>query len=223
MISVRMNNLDLDRKLNNTVKYSNGFLEGIEMERLQFNRILGGIAAESLGVYIDSKARMSPESLHHVYEWNSVGQKDSRLFSFNVDARKSFIAISGKFLPSTSLSEGSNTPFVDKANVMENKISIIIEPKNSSVLVFEDGSETVFTTKSIRVDNPGGNFVSGSFESVVDEFFNQYFDVSVLKKILNQLKNPKEFSQYFSQGTKSGRSAGVVAGRRYFTVKGLDL
>ena len=93
MIKFKMNNKELNKKLNNVVQYSSGFFEGVEMERIQFNRILGGYTAEALGYYIDSKARSNPGAFHHIYEWNQVGNKDSRLFSFNVNATKNNIAI----------------------------------------------------------------------------------------------------------------------------------
>jgi hypothetical protein len=223
MISVRMNNLELNRILNNAVGYSQGFLEGIEMEKLQFNRILGGVAAEALGEYIDSKARMNPYSLHHVYEWNRTGDRSSRLFKFNVNAQRNFITIFGNFLPSNSVSSEGSSPFKNKAEVMESGISIVIEPKNSSVLVFEGEDGTVFTQNAIYIEHPGGDQVAGSFGEVVDEFFQQYFTSSILSGLLADLSNPEEFSRYFPEGAKSGgRSAGVVAGRKYLRVKGVE-
>lgn len=222
MISLKMNNKELNKKLNNVVQYSNGFFEGVEMERIQFNRILGGYTAESLGYYIDSKARSNPKAFHHIYEWNQVGNKDSRLFSFNVNATKSNISFLGKFLPSKSVSENSSQPFTDKANIMENKIAITIEPKNSDVLVFEDDGELVFTTNFVYIANPGGDEVAGSFGAVVDEFFSAYFTNSVLAPVVKDLENIREFTNKFSQGAKSGRSVGVSAGRKYMTIKGVE-
>lgn len=220
MISVRFDLKDLNKTLNNVVGYSNGFFDGIEMEKIQFNRILGGYTAEALGYYIDSKARMNPNSLHHVYEWNRVGDKGSRLFSFNVNATNSNISFMGKFMQSRSVSENSDEPFLNKAEIMENRIAITVEPRNSDVLVFEDNGETVFTSTSIYIANPGGDAVAGSFGEVVDEFFSVYFTNSVLSPILKDLENIREFSDNFYQGSKSGRTAGVIAGRKYMTIKG---
>lgn len=221
MIKFKVNSLDMAKKLNNTTMYSQGFLDGIEMNRLQFNRVLGGYTAEALGEYIDSKARMNPESLHHVYEWNSVGDKGSRLFSFSVKATNSSVTFDGKFLMSKSSPPNSQGHvFSKKAEIMENKISVTVTPKTSPVLVFEDDGETVFTTNSVYIANPGGDAVAGSFGKVIDEFFDVYFTQSILSNILSDLSNPKEFLQYFSQGTKSGKSIGVRAGRQYFSVRG---
>ena len=218
-----MNSKELNKKLNNVVQYSNGFFEGVEMERIHFNRILGGYTAEALGYYIDSKARSNPDSLHHIYEWNRVGDKGARLFSFNVNATKSNISFSGKFMPSKSISENSSQPFTNKAEIMENKIAITIEPKNSDVLVFEDDGELVFTASSVYIANPGGDKVAGSFGAVVDEFFSVYFTNSVLAPVVKDLENIREFTDKFSQGSKSGRSVGVSAGRKYMTIKGVGI
>lgn len=224
MINVRIDSLMLQKTLRNTIAYSNGFLEGVEIERINFNRILGGITAEALGEYIDQKARMNPGTLHHVYEWERVGDKSARLFKFSVNAGKTFISFDGGFLSSKSTPPGSNSIFYDKANVMENKISVIVSPKNSSVLRFEDEGEVIFTTKSIYIANPGGDAVAGSFGSVVDEFFQQYFTASIFEKILKDLSTPSEFAIFFPQGARSnGRSIGVAAGRRYFRVKGAEM
>jgi hypothetical protein len=222
MIKVKFDSKELTRILNNVSGYSNGFLQGVEMSKASFNKILGEYTAESLGTYIDSKARMNSDSLHHVYEWGGVGDRGSRLFDFNVNATGSNISLTGKFRQSLSISENSNEPFSNKAEIMENGISIVIEPKKFDVLVFEDAGETVFTRKSIYIANPGGDAVAGSFGSVVDEFFSTYFTNSVLSPIMKDLQSLKEFSNNFSQGSKTGRSAGVASGKKYMKIKGAD-
>jgi hypothetical protein len=223
VIRTRIDNKQLEKILGNSVKYSNGFLQGIDLSRIEFNRILGGYTAEALGEYIDSKARINPETLHHVYEWNQTGNSNARLFRFNVKATKTLITFDGNFLASTSTPEGSNSVFSDKATVMENKISITVEPKNSNVLVFENDEETIFTTQSVFIANPGGDAVAGSFGRVVDEFFGVYFTASIFNKLIKDLKRPDEFSKYFSQGTKQGKSIGVLAGRKYLLSKGIEI
>jgi hypothetical protein len=223
VIRVKVDSGQLEKILGNSVKYSNGFLQGIDLSRLEFNRILGGYTAEALGKYIDSKARMNPETLHHVYEWNQTGNNNARLFRFNVRATKTLINFDGNFLPSKSIPENSNDVFADKATVMENKISVVVEPKNSNVLVFENNGETVFTTKSVFIANPGGDAVAGSFGRVVDEFFDVYFTASIFNQLIKDLKRPDEFSKYFSQGARQGKSIGVLAGRKYLLSKGIEI
>jgi hypothetical protein len=221
MISTKINTIKLNEILNNAVKYSDGFIEGIEMEKIEFHRILGGYTVEALNKYIDAKARMSPQTLHHVYEWDAVGQESSRLFNFNVTPTKSNIIIKGKFLPSKTISKNSHIPFPDKANMMENSIEIIIKPKNSDVLAFQNDGEMVFTRNTIYIDHPGGDQVAGSFGKTVDDFFNNYFKNSLLKEFLNQLSTVKQFSEDFAAGTKGGKSVGVKSGRKYLNVSGV--
>jgi hypothetical protein len=223
MIKSTINSTNLNQILKNAIEYSDGFIEGVEMEKIEFHRILGGYATEALGKYIDAKARMAPHTLHHVYEWDAVGQESSRLFNFNVNATKTNIIITGKFLPSKTISRNSHVPFPDKANMMENSIEIIIKPKNSDVLAFENDGEMVFTRNTIYIDHPGGDEVAGSFGKTVDDFFNNYFKNSLLKGFLDQLSTAKQFSEDFAAGTKSGKSVGVRAGRKYLHVSGVTI
>lgn len=223
MITTKIKNDELSKILKNTISYSDGFLQGVDLNRLEFNKVLGGYAAEALGGYIDSKARMDPSILHHVYEWNETGNKSSRLFNINVDATKYSITFNGKFLSSKKPASESGQVFANKATIMENQISVTVAPKNSSVLVFEDDGETVFTANSVFIAHPGGDQVAGSFGKVVEEFFGYYFKYSVIAPLTSKLKNAKEFPQLYSQGTKVGRSAGVKAGRRYFSMVGNKL
>lgn len=218
MLTVNINDLDLKMVMKNTVDYSYGFLEGIDIERIQYNRFLGGFTVEALGKYIDARARMNERSLHHVYEWDKVGNENGRLFKFDVNANKYTINISGEFLPSKTKRAKSSEPFVNKASVMESGISVVIEPKKSEVLAFEDDGELVFTTKAIYVDHPGGDEVSGSFGRVVDDFFNVYYTNYILNALMADLQTAKEFIRYFNRN--STRMMGIKAGREYLSMKG---
>lgn len=184
---------------------------------------LAEFIADALGKYIDSQARINPESLHHVYEWGSVGSQNSRLFYLNGVATGSLITISGQFLPSSSVSDTSSEPFTNKANIMENQIGIVISPKNSDFLVFEDEGETVFTRNSIYIENPGGDAVAGSFGRTVDFFFTQYFTNALLAPFLAELSMPIEYTKNFRAGTRGGYGVGLRAGQRYINSAGLVL
>lgn len=223
--SVVFDNKWFNKVLNNTVQYSNGFMQGADANLIVFNKKLSDIVAEALKKYIDAKARMSPESLHHVYEWNRVGQPEARLFEIDCAATKNTITLYGKFLESNSISESSDEPFRDKATIMENRIAIEIEPRQD-VLVFEIEGEPVFTTNSVYIANPGGDEVAGSFGRAVDEFFRTYFNTTFLKQsgILNSIKYPKEFGIYFSDGaTGGGRNTGINAGKKYMDIEGVNI
>jgi hypothetical protein len=215
-----MDTAEFMKKLNNSVMYSEGFLQGIELERLEFNRVLGGYTVAALEKYIDARARMNPDALHHVYEFDAVGSSNARLFKFTVNATKNNIVINGEFLPSKSIQYNSKEPFVNKASIMENKITITIAPRGDNPLAFEDEGEMVFTRKTIVIDNPGGDEVAGSFAATIDDFFNNYFTNALLSPLLKELQTPTEFSRNFAAGSKRGKVVGVRAGRRYFTLIG---
>lgn len=225
-VSANLDIQELNKVLMSSVQYSRGFLDGAKMNMIVFNKKLSDIAAEALNKYIDAKARMSPGSLHHVYEWNRVGDPSSRLFEIDCQATQNTISLFGRFLPSSSVSESSNEPFVDKAKIMENQIAIEIEPKSANVLAFDVSGEPVFTVNSVYIDNPGGDEVSQSFGRVVDEFFDIYFNTTFLRQsgIFDSIKYPKEFGVYFPSGAKGGgRSSGLNAGRKYMDVEGVTI
>ena len=104
---------------------------------------------------------------------------------------------------------------------MENDIQVVIEPKNSDVLVFENNGETVFTTNAIYIDHPGGNEVAGSFGETVSNFFDNYFTNGLLKPLINKLSTASEFTASFSSGARSGSNVGIRAGKEYLNLKGI--
>lgn len=221
LLRVSINNKDLNKKLNNIVKYSNGFVDGIEMQKIILMNRIGEFVVDALGKYIDAQARGNPGALHHVYEWNAAGSEGSRLFKMNAVASSSVIIINGSFLPSSSISDTATEPFVDKANIMENAISITIAPRDSDLLVFESGGQTFFTMNEITIANPGGDGVAGSFGKTVEQFFGTYFTRTLLAPFLKELSTAEEFVQYFAQGSKSGYPAGIKAGQRYLNSAGV--
>jgi len=226
MINVQFNTQELSEKINNLASYTEGFASGIETNRKRFNSQLGEYSLEILNKFIDSKARARPDSLHHVYEWGEVGSPSGRLFDIKSNATDRNIVFTGSFLPSKSVSESSSEPFVQKAEVMENSIMIQISPKSSNVLAFEANGETVFSTDSVYIANPGGDEVAGSFGKVVEEFFEKYYTNLVLMQsgILKKLSAAKEYAQYFDEGLRGGGfSTGQKAGKKYLTVKGAEV
>lgn len=220
MLRVKVDSKEINRVLKNSVSYSYGFLDGIEVDQIIFNKRLGEYTADALSLYIDAQARGNPESFHHVYEWGSTGNKNSRLFEIKSNASKRIITFTGKFLQSRVPSPTSNEIFYDKASVMENGIDIVVEPKFSDVLVFEADGQMVFTTNSVFIANPGGPEVEGSFGRAVENFFDVYFTRSLLRPFMKKLDNPVEFAQSFAAGARVGRSAGITAGKKYMRSAG---
>jgi hypothetical protein len=223
MINASFDIKQFSRTLKNVDQYSVGFFRGAEINKQKFNDQLGKYTVELLNKFIDSKARMEPESLHHVYEWDAAGSPSARLFFIEAKATASNILFSGKFLPSSSVSSNSSEPFINKANIMENSIAIEVSPKSSNVLAFEVNGETVFSVDSVFIANPGGDEVAGSFGRAVEDFFENYFTNVVLYQsgLFKKLSNPKEFYQNFYSGAMGGGSSlGIKSGKEYFSVKG---
>lgn len=222
MLRVKFDTKQINKILNNTVSYSYGFLQGIDMTQITFNELLGEYTVDALNKYIDSQAKADPDAFHHIYEWNAVGNETERLFVIKPKASKNVINFTGFFLQSKTLNENSNTPFSDKAEIMENQISITVAPKNSDFLVFEDQGELVFTSSAVHIEHPGGDAVAGSFGKVVDEFFLSYFTNSLIAPLLEDLSRADEFTNFFPQGAKSGgKMTGIKAGKKYLNIKSL--
>lgn len=219
MLEVKVDNVQFKKTLKNVVEYSEGFFDGIDMKKTDFNNELANFTSEALKKYIDAQARMNPLKLHHVYEWGKAGNASSRLFEFSTRVSGRTISIVGNFLPSKSISETSHEAFVNKAKVMEDSIQVVIEPKNSDVLVFENKGDVVFTKNAIYIDHPGGDEVAGSFGETVDNFFENYFTNGLLRPLIEKLSRANEFTQSLS--ATSGRNVGVRAGKEYLNVKGM--
>ena len=60
-------------KLTRNAEFANLFKKTI------FNQI-----DKDFGQYMDAQARSKPKSLHHVYEWNKVGNPSHRLFNLTL-------------------------------------------------------------------------------------------------------------------------------------------
>jgi hypothetical protein len=154
-----------------------------------------------------------------------VGNPAGRLFEISMSYTQEFIKFAVTFLPSRVASENSTEPFVDKARIMENEITITISPEDSDFLVFEDDGKTIFTRNEVVIENPGGLGVGGSFSRAVSDFFNNYLTVSLLKTsgIFDKLGYAKEYSRRFVQGSKVGTPAGVAAGKEYLSLGGVRI
>lgn len=144
----------------------------------KFSSIIFNQIEKEFGEYIDSKARTSPKSLHHVYEWKKIGKKEARLFSLNkMDAPGLSFKVSTNFLPSKSMvptGKGKHRHvFISKASVMESGKPVIISPKYSERIVFEIDGRVVFMPKgsSVVVKRPGGAGTTNQFYLATNQYF----------------------------------------------------
>lgn len=207
------------QEMNNFVAYAQGFLDGTKIGKPKLLRNLGEELKEMIAEYIDTSARLNPESLHHVYEWYQTGSSASRLFNIRYEVVGGGLSIDSTFSQSTSIPRGSNVPFYDKARIMESGVPVTISPVSSRVLAFEQDGETVFTSSPVTVENPGGDQVAGSFEATFREFFSLYASQSLLlaSGLGEQLKNPIAFKTNANAGKRGGYSTGVRVGQAWIS------
>lgn len=218
MINISLNARSLEKTMNNIVNYSYGFLDGAQQGKKIFLTNIGANTVEVLKRYIDLEARANQQALHHIYEWYQVGSPSARLFDINYVVGSGGLKITSSFRQSRSISEDANSPFFNKAKIMEDGTPVTISPKNE-VLVFNESGKTIFTRKSVTILNPGGDDVAGSFERVFDQFMSKYFAQSFLRAsgLYDYLSSPRIYKKNISQGAKFGRSKGVSTGFKWIT------
>jgi len=214
---ITLDSRQFKKDMKNIMEYSFGFLEGVESGKKIFLNNMGKAVVERLKEFIDSYARTDPQMLHHIYEWYQVGSSNARLFDIDFTVSGVGLTFYTSFTQSQSIKEGSNTPFYNKATIMEKGKPLTIRPKKSPVLVFEDGGETVFTRNPVKVYNPGGDEVQGAFEEVFDIFMTQYFKQSFIKTsgLYDYIKYPKVFKTNMKSGKRGGRPVGKSTGFKW--------
>jgi hypothetical protein len=222
MISVKFNSKQFMKEMNNLTGYATGFLDGVKLGHPGFLKSFGESTLEALRNYIDSNARVNPQLLHHVYEWNQTGSPDARLFNLQCNVTGVGMTFSSTFRQSSVIKEGSRVPFFDKARIMEEGTPVTIIPKNRVLAFTDDNGEEVFTSKPVRVQNPGGN-VAGEYEKVFDSFFNRYFTQAFMSAsgITAYLSNPLDFDRYLSNGKRRGRAEGLKVGQAWIQKAGV--
>ena len=217
------NSRQFKKEMNNIVDYSLGFIEGVQKGKTVFLKTVGLETVELMKEFIDSNARVNPDMLHHIYEWNQTGSPSARLYDISYTTSNLGLSFRSTFTQSTSIKDGSRTPFYDKARIMEEGIPVTIRPKLAQVLAFEENGETVFTRGPVTVDNPGGTQVEGGFEKVFDMFFNRYFSQAFLRVsgIATYLENPQVYKKDMQAGKNMGRSKGISTGYRWIANAGV--
>jgi hypothetical protein len=217
MIAAKFDTRKFNKQMGNVLSYSSGFMEGVQKGKTKLLQNIGRETIEVLKQYIDSNARVNPQALHHVYEWYKTGSPAARLFDIDYTVSNLGLSLKSTFRQSTSVKSGSKVPFYDKAKIIENGIPVVIKPKRSNVLSFEQDGEQIFTKLPIYVDNPGGTEAQGAYQRVFDSFFRQYFSQSFLRSsgVLAYLKNAKAYKKNIGAGKRGGRSVGIATGYRW--------
>jgi len=216
MLKVVFDNRQFEKEINNIMKYSTGFVEGIQNGKSEFYMALAPKITELASQFIDVNARMSPELLHHIYEWEKVGSPEARLFDLDYKISKIGITFTSSLKQSASIKNGSNVPFYNKAKIMEEGVAVTIKPVRANALRFEINGEEVYTSREVVVDNPGGQ-TQGQFENVLNNFFGVYFRQSFLNAsgLLQYFKYPKVYKKNLSAAKRGGRSLGLKTGYQW--------
>lgn len=212
------------KTMENVVQYSIGFLEGAKSGKNRMLESLGELSIEQIKQYIDSSARVNPQALHHIYEWDRVGSPGARLFDITYTVSSLGLSIKSTFSQSRSVKSGSKVPFYDKARIMEEGIPVTIRPTTAKVLSFVDNGEKVFTPNQVTVSEPGGPEVQGAYQRAFDSFMNNYFSQSFLDKtgILGYLSNPVAYKKNFPAGSRAGKSKGRSVGYAWVANVGVN-
>jgi hypothetical protein len=220
---IKFDGRQFNKDMKNMMDYSVGFLDGIQLGKQDLMNSLGFKTIEILKSYIDSNAKVNPSILHHVYEWDKTGSPSARLYDITHTVSNLGISFIPSFKQSTTIQNGSRTPFYDKARIMENGLSVRIVPKEAQALRFVDDGEEVFTKSPVTVQNPGGN-TQGKFEQVFDNFFNKYFTQAFLRAsgVGAYLENPVSYKKNLAKGKRLGKPGGVSTGYRWVANAGVS-
>jgi hypothetical protein len=212
-MKVSLDSRAMQKSLQNIVDYSFGFIEGAKSGKRVMLDTLGTGVIEALAQYIDAVARSDENAMHHVYEWHRVGSPEARLFNIAYTVNNSGLSVNSSFTQSNTIKDKSREPFYNKARIMEYGIPVTISPKKK-VLVFEEGGDTVFVSKPITVNNPGGTQVEGSYQTIFNVFFSNYFTQAFLKSsgLFDYISKPVIYKKNIAAGAKGGRSVGNKVG-----------
>lgn len=170
----------------------------VEFKNLFKNTIFNQIEKD-FGQYVDAQARTKPNSLHHVYEWNKVGNPTARLFKLNlIDMGGLSFRVGREFkmskssVPSKNKKQKKKYVFENKASIIEEGMPIVIRPNSAQRLVFELDDRTVFMPKgtSVTVKRPGGKSATNQFSLSFGRFFggqlvNSSIKASGFQRIFN--------------------------------------
>lgn len=154
-----------------------------------FRETLFNQIEKDFGQYVDSKSKIEPKSLHHVYEWKRVGDPEARLFKLKIkDQNEMSFKIGYEFKisksPVPSNTDGSRHVFRMKASIMEEGGPLVIAPKKAERLVFEIRGSTVFMPKgkSVIVPRAGGGKTTSRFQIAYSQFFRGQMVSSSIKR-----------------------------------------
>ena len=205
MITVNFNAKKMIKTINNIIDYSEGYIEEGKKSEQKIATKMAKISVDTFYQYLDGLARVHPEILHHVYEWEEVGNPGARLFQLKTIAIGRGVGVGAELLESNSIKEGSSEPFYDKATIMEYGQTVTVTEQEAQSLFFEIDGVEYFRKGPITIANPGGEAVRGSFVRAFNEFYTNYFSEVYLRSIgfYKQLQEGKEYKRNVRISAKS--------------------
>ncbi len=145
--------------------YVEGFVTGVKEANAYTPYEIALYQITEFGKFVDTMASMNPHRLHHVYEWNQVGDSESRLFQLTARPILTKVVVTYEFLPSVTPNNNGQV-FWDKAQVMESGNMVTNNP--STAVLLRDGNWRVgpFTF------NPGGDSTTNAFRETFIDYFS---------------------------------------------------
>lgn len=133
----------------------------------------------NLGGYVDRKAVNYPAKLHHVYEWDRVGEPDARLWAMVPKTKGKVLTVGYTFLPSKTyvpikedLQPGSKHIYTDKAGMMELGKPVLVRPlAGNRYIRFIPKSGDIVFSKGVYIRNSGGYQVNQGFQGTFFSYF----------------------------------------------------
>lgn len=221
-MKITFNDKQFFKEMDNIIKYSEGFLEGVQRGKFGMLENVGASMSVLLGEFVDSNARANPQMLQHVYEWYNSGNRSERLFDIHFMLMRNGVSFDYTFRQSQSVKDGSSVSFYDKAQIMEEGRTVTIRPKNKDILSFKVNDEQIVTSKPVEVSKPGGAYAMGGLQKTVEQFFSTYLTQSFIKVsgLGEYLSNPVAYKKNLNSGKINGRSVGIQTGYRWMVMAG---
>jgi hypothetical protein len=208
MYNIKFDGKKALKMFDNLIAYSDGFIKESKAKEGYVANKMASASIEGFYEFLDNMARSSPGLLHHVYEWGQVGNPGARLVDLKKQLAGSTVEIDASFLQSESIPDGGNTPFYNKAEVMEEGITVVVNEVQAQALFFQVDGQEFFRTGPIVIENPGGAAVRGQFVANFETFYNQYFDRVYLNSIrfYDHFRNANPYVKNFAAGVRGGGS-----------------
>lgn len=180
--------------------------------------------SERFDAYMSAIAPASPQSFHHVYDWNHIGVPQYQLWKNTLRGRGSDRYASFEFRASVlpvPLPEGDKKPFkrvhrfIYKAMIMEYNIGVTIAPKRAKILAFPVDDRIIFTKGPVFIDNPGGQATTGAFTAAWTNWWtgpgaSQAFDGGIRQTLEGDFSE-RNFAKFMRRFKVSRRKTGRIS------------